>query len=204
MIEKFTIAAFDFDDTITRKCTFVGIMVHLVGLDKFLLKMIKLLPDVILYKLGIMSNNDIKLRMFTRFFAGMKENEYKDFCKRYSEEVVSKIIAEKAKEKIDWHKTNGHKLVIITASMEDWVKPWADSNNFDAVLSTRPEIKEGFLTGEFENRNCFGEEKVKRLLEIYPNREDYVLYAYGDSDGDKALLEYADYPSFNFVEGRTG
>lgn len=204
MMEKYTIAAFDFDDTITRKCTFVGIMVYLVGLDKFLLKMAVLLPDVISYKLGYLSNSAIKKKMFTRFFAGMKESDYKKFCRQYSEKVVDSIVAEKAREKIRWHKENGHKLVIVTASMEDWIKPWAEKNDFELVLSTKPEVKEGLLTGDFANNNCFGEEKVKRLLEKYPNRKEYILYAYGDSDGDKALLEYADYPVFNFVEGRTG
>jgi phosphoserine phosphatase len=35
-------------------------------------------------------------------------------------------------------------------------------------------------------------EKVNRLKELYPERETYHLMAYGDSRGDKELLDYAD------------
>lgn len=33
---------------------------------------------------------------------------------------------------------------------------------------------------------------MRRLLEIEPNRKEYILVAYGDSQGDKELLEFAD------------
>ena len=50
----------------------------------------------------------------------------------------------------------------------------------------------GLLTGRFKTANCSGQEKVNRLLEIEPHREDYYLYAYGNSTGDKEMLEMAD------------
>lgn len=40
--------------------------------------------------------------------------------------------------------------------------------------------------------NCYGAEKVHRLLEIFPQRDSYTLVAYGNSDGDIPLLEFAD------------
>jgi hypothetical protein len=33
---------------------------------------------------------------------------------------------------------------------------------------------------------------VNRLLLIEPHREDYYLYAYGNSTGDKEILSFAD------------
>jgi len=33
---------------------------------------------------------------------------------------------------------------------------------------------------------------VNRLLEVEPHREEYFLYAYGNSSGDKELLFFAD------------
>lgn len=203
MNNKYTIAAFDFDDTITKKCTFVDIIIHAKGYTHFLLGMTSLLPDVVLYKLGLMSNYLVKKKMFTRFFAGIDKKEYNSFCEDYSLNKIDPILHHKAKEKIAWHKSQGHKLLIVTASMEEWIKPWALKNGFEDVLSTKPEIINDKLTGDFKNKNCFGQEKVNRLKEKYPNREEYYLYAYGDSDGDKALLEYADLPSYNYKEGCT-
>ena len=53
------------------------------------------------------------------------------------------------------------------------------------------------MTGNFLSRNCYGEEKVRRLLELEPNRNSYILYAYGDSKGDKELIEFADKGWYN-------
>lgn len=51
---------------------------------------------------------------------------------------------------------------------------------------------EGKLTGRFSSPNCYGAQKVDRLLEVYPQGNISYLYAYGDSQGDKELLEFAD------------
>jgi phosphoserine phosphatase len=58
-------------------------------------------------------------------------------------------------------------------------------------LCTKVEVKEGRLTGRFLTKNCFGKQKVVRLQELYPDRKEMVLTAYGDSRGDKEMLDYA-------------
>lgn len=68
-------------------------------------------------------------------------------------------------------------------------------NNTEApiiILGTKPEITGGRLTGRFATPNCYGKEKVNRLLALYPHREKYRLIAFGDSRGDKELLTAAD------------
>ena len=53
------------------------------------------------------------------------------------------------------------------------------------------EEREGVLTGRFLTKNCYGEEKVTRLLQLFPERTQYWLTAYGDSRGDFELLDFA-------------
>ncbi|MDR2690839.1 MAG: hypothetical protein LBB73_00825, partial [Dysgonamonadaceae bacterium] len=50
----------------------------------------------------------------------------------------------------------------------------------------------GLLTGYFSTKNCYGREKVIRLLEKEPDRNTYTLFVYGDSRGDKELMIFAD------------
>jgi phosphoserine phosphatase len=64
------------------------------------------------------------------------------------------------------------------------------------VVGTQIEVKDGRLTGRFLTKNCYGQEKVNRLLSLYPHRQDYCLVAYGDSRGDKELLSFADESHF--------
>lgn len=83
----------------------------------------------------------------------------------------------------------GAEVVIISASIDNWVQPFFPSVK---VLGTQVEVRDGRLTGRFLSSNCFGQEKVNRLLTVYPQRSDYHLTAYGDSKGDRELLAFAD------------
>lgn len=47
------------------------------------------------------------------------------------------------------------------------------------------------LRGVLSQKNCYGEEKVRRLIQTYPGRNSYWLAAYGDSRGDFELLDFA-------------
>ena len=66
------------------------------------------------------------------------------------------------------------------------------------VLATKIETnKKGLLTGKFLSKNCYGQEKVNRLLELFPDRNNYILIAYGDSPGDKEFIELSDKGYYN-------
>ena len=86
---------------------------------------------------------------------------------------------------------DGAEVLIVSASIDNWVRPFF-KNHVPMVLGTQIEVKDGLLTGRFLTKNCYGQEKVNRILALYPNREDYHLTAYGDSRGDKELLAFAD------------
>ena len=83
----------------------------------------------------------------------------------------------------------GAVVLIVSASIDNWVMPFFPSVQ---VMGTQIEVNDGRLTGRFLTRNCYGQEKVNRILECYPHREDYHLTAYGDSRGDQELLAFAD------------
>ena len=51
----------------------------------------------------------------------------------------------------------------------------------------------GRCRGTLDAPNCRGPEKVNRLLARFGAKPD-VLYAYGDSSGDRDLLALADHP----------
>ena len=52
------------------------------------------------------------------------------------------------------------------------------------------------MTGNFIGNNCYGQEKVNRLLTSQPDRDEYTLIAFGDSRGDRELLAIADESHF--------
>jgi HAD-superfamily subfamily IB hydrolase, TIGR01490 len=109
----------------------------------------------------------------------------------FAAEVVASHLRPDTRERLEWHRGEGHQLVIVSASPELYVAPIGRRLEVDAVLATRLEVgSDGRLTGRFAGRNCRGGEKAIRLRE-YLGAETPVLFAYGDSRGDRELLAMA-------------
>lgn len=185
------LALIDFDGTITTDDSLIKFIRYVVGDLKTLWGMILLSPMLITYKLKFIPNYKAKQIMLSYFFKGMDEKQFQKAAKEYSLKHIDTILRPQAIKKIAWHKEQGHTVVVVSASIECWLKPWCDKNNLN-LIATKIEIKDGLVTGKLLTKNCYGIEKANRVKEVY-NLSDYdYIYAYGDSRGDKELLELAD------------
>ncbi|MDX1956231.1 MAG: haloacid dehalogenase-like hydrolase, partial [Chitinophagaceae bacterium] len=52
------------------------------------------------------------------------------------------------------------------------------------------------ITGKLEGKNCNGEQKVVRIKEQFNLDEYKEIFAYGDSKGDRPMLQLATHPSY--------
>lgn len=187
------IAAFDFDGTLTRRDTLPAFIRFSKGLPLLYGGLLLLSPMLVAYKLGLVSNARAKQRLFSFFFKDMTLKEFDTTCEAFCREQAARLLRPSAVTCIGQHLALGDRVVIVSASLENWVKPFARTLHVGHVLGTQPETSpDGRLTGRFLTRNCHGQEKVKRLLVLFPERESYRLLAYGDSRGDKELLAFAD------------
>ena len=184
------IAFFDFDGTITTDDSLLKFIRFVVGDRRFLLGLVVLSPMLVLYKLKLIPNYKAKQYLLSWFFKGMRKVDFLKVANEYSLVHLDKILRLKAIEKINWHKNQGHKVVVVSASIECWLRPWCEKNGLE-LLATKLEIKDDIVTGKLLSKNCYGVEKVNRIKELY-NLEKYdYIYAYGDSSGDKQMLEFA-------------
>lgn len=192
---KNVVAAFDFDGTITTKDTLFHFAKFVLGWFKFAVALLFFLPTAFKLFTKQMSNAKAKEVLFTLFFKSFEIEKLQEYSKQYANEI-DKILNKEALEKINYHKSKGHKLTIVSASVEIWIVPWAQKMGFEKVIATKAEIQNGKITGNFASANCNGPEKPVRFLEQYPERKEYQLYAYGDTTGDLPLLKLADYPFY--------
>lgn len=184
--------AFDFDGTITTKDTFIAFIRFVKGDLRTFLGLLLYAPILIMMKLKLYPNWKAKQQLFTYFFKGMNIKEFKLKCNEFARHNKA-LIRPLALIEIQKALKEGEKVIIITASIDMWVRPFFSELDKDIrIVGTKIEEKEGKVTGHFITRNCYGAEKVNRLKEIMPNRNSYELISYGDSRGDKELLEYAD------------
>ena len=193
------IAAFDFDGTITRKDTLIEFLRFAGGNARLYAVFALYSPLLVLMKLKLYSNQKAKEKIFAHYFKSMPIEQFDNLCRRFYEQKGLALIYAEAKSQIAKHKEQGDEVVIISASLENWVCHFAEAWKADKLLATQVEVEDGKLTGHFFTANCYGKEKVNRLLSVYPERNKYYLMAYGDSRGDKELLQFADeqhYKSF--------
>jgi HAD superfamily hydrolase (TIGR01490 family) len=108
----------------------------------------------------------------------------------YSISQIDYIVRPKAIDRLCWHTEQGHKVVIVSASIECWLAPWCKKNGFE-LLATKLEVKNGVVTGNLLGSNCFGIEKVNRIKDKYDLSQFNYIYAYGDSKGDIQMLDLA-------------
>ncbi len=155
--------------------------------------MIRLSPRLLEWKLGLITNSEAKRWLFARFFAGMPEREFNDICLRYFRAAWPRIIRKGAVRAVHKHLAAGDTVVIVSASPESWVRPFADALGIDTVIATEVAVNpDGTIADHFASPNCHGPEKVRRLSEIFGDKSSYHLTSYGDSRGDREMLALAD------------
>lgn len=189
------IAVFDFDGTITTVDTLFDFIRFYYGFPRLIVGLFVLSPILILFKLGFIPNDKAKELLFSYFFKGKTLSEFNAICEKYKNRI-NQTLRSQAIDKIRFHQQQGHIVLINSASIYNWILPWAQSVGIEKVVGTEIEVKEGVITGKFKGENCYGVEKVKRFLELYPYRDTYQLYVYGDSSGDKPFLDIADFPFY--------
>lgn len=197
---KDIIVAFDFDGTITKGDTFLDFAFHAVPKIRFMLGLILYSPVLGLFLLGVIPGGWVKQKLFSFYYRGWTKEEYKEKTAKYWNQYFSVKVRAKAIDSINKFKTAGQTVVIVSASPDLFLNIFASRLGIDSkyVIGTKIEVVDGILTGFFCGDNCKGKEKVRRLIKVFPNREEYHLIAYGDSKGDKDLLDFADDSYYKF------
>lgn len=182
------IYAFDFDGTLTTKDTLIEFIRYAKGSMALGLGFMRYAHLLVLMKIGLYPNYKAKQKVFAHFFKDTTLDDFNALCKAFAASS-SHLLRPNAIEAIDQATKEGSEVLIVSASIDNWVQPFFPQVK---VVGTQIEVIDGKLTGRFLSKNCYGQEKVNRILSLYPNRQDYHLTAYGDSRGDKEMLAFAD------------
>ena len=112
------------------------------------------------------------------------------------DEMISPIVFAEALELFEEHHRAGRKVVIVSSSPEEVVKPIGAFLGVDDVISTRARIDEnGFYTGELEFY-AYGPHKAEAIHEFAAKHGTDLSesYAYSDSITDVPMLAAVGHP----------
>ena len=192
------VAAFDFDGTITRRDSFLFFLWKNSKPFPFIINLLKSTFPLLLFLFGKIGRQPLKEKYITLFFKGETLEKMEQRGNKFAEEELFKIVKKSALKKIEWHRKRGDRLILISASLDIYLKPWAKEQGFHDTLSSLLEIdSQSRVTGKLLGKNCRGQEKVSQLKKLIGEKENYELWAYGDSDGDEDLLQFADHQFYS-------
>jgi phosphatidylglycerophosphatase C len=191
------VAAFDFDGTLTHGDSLRHFIPFVRGWPRTLLGYVLISPWLLGFVLHLVSRTHAKERVLRHFFGGWPQARLQEHGERFAREAIPGLLKPEAVAAFRNHQAAGHRCVLISASPDVYLHPWAQAMGFDhALTSELVTDAEGAVTGRLRDGNCWGPEKTRRLLAWLGERDGYEIYAYGDSRGDRELLALADHPGY--------
>jgi phosphatidylglycerophosphatase C len=188
--ERNKLALFDFDGTLTRHDTMLAFISFAVGKRKLFQSLLLLSPILILTKLGFYDAEKAKKKLLALHFKGMTKDELELKAARFCATTLPTLFRDEGLEKLAFHRSKGHVVYVVTASLDLWVEPWLATQNLNG-LCTQIAYTDGTFMGEFATPNNNGPEKAKRIRAAMDLDQFGRIYAYGDSKGDREMFALA-------------
>jgi HAD superfamily hydrolase (TIGR01490 family) len=184
------LALFDFDGTVTRSDTWTPFMRLAVRPARLLLGQVLLAPMVLAYRAGIVSASKARQAAARVGFYGENAAALRELGAGYAATVLPGTIRPAALDRIEWHRRQGDEVVIVSASLDVYIRPWCEAQGLDYICTTLEEHG-GRLTGRYVDGDCAGAEKARRIQLRYELSRYPVIFGYGDSGEDRPMLDLA-------------
>lgn len=187
---------FDFDGTLTYKDT-MFMYLKFYDSTKYRIQFLRHVPLFILLKLKLAETEKVKKSFIGSILRGQTQEKIEQKSKQFFEQHYPKIVRENALDFIKNIDRNNTQSLLVTASLDIWVKPFAEELKMELV-STRAEFKNGVFTGNFVGKNCNGKEKLIRIKEEINDSKYDKIIAFGDTSGDRPMLKWANEGHYQF------
>ncbi|HOO63628.1 MAG TPA: HAD-IB family hydrolase [Synergistaceae bacterium] len=195
------LALFDFDKTLSDRDTLFDFHCCHFGTFRVYSWALRHFPTLLGCPLGWSDRGAVKQAFLRHFWKGVPYEDFAQAAHKYSLEKMPRTLRPRALEVLQKHLERGDRVLVISASIKEWLEPWCFDAGISQVLGTEMEVRDGVLTGSLQTPNCRGPEKIRRLREVLLPEEYSPIYAYGDSDGDKEMLALADFPVYRWRTG---
>ncbi|WP_216936805.1 MULTISPECIES: HAD-IB family phosphatase [unclassified Acinetobacter] len=192
-----TLVLFDFDGTLYPHDSFTGFIFYALRKRHIVKRGIQILPWIQAYYLKLYPAHRMRPKLYASMFKESDAEEILQLAQDYAQQLMLKLNS-KLLDQLRQHQQLGHEVVLVSASLDLYLKPVCTYLNIDLICS-EVEIKAGEITGFYQTPDCSNQQKKLRILEKYKLQDYAEIYAYGNSDEDKEMLSLAHHC---YLEGR--
>ena len=185
-------AFFDFDETLldieSSRLGFHYLWERRLVSPGFILKV---LTANIFYKRHWLSDEKMAMIMI-KFYRNRHLEDFQQGAVSFYQDYLKPHLAPNIRARVDKHRLQGHRLILISGSVRYMLEPVAEDLGFDHLLCTDLEIGgDGLLTGRAKGPICLNSNKrlLAEMLARNVNIELASSYAYGNHQSDLPLLE---------------
>lgn len=106
-------------------------------------------------------------------------------------------ITQEARDSIQWHKTHGHRVVLVTATIAPMAEAMAEILGMDEVYGCGPELREGILSGSERGWSVPRRKGKIAIVESDASAHGHDLeqcYGYGNTMADSWFMRITGHP----------
>ncbi|EJN6826650.1 HAD family hydrolase [Vibrio cidicii] len=196
------LALFDFDGTLTNEDMFSLFLNHSAsGTRKWMGRMV-IAPFYLLYKANLLPSHLMRPIASWIAFKGRREASLQVIGKQFAREVISRYLRPEAMAKLAWHQQRGDRIILVSASLDLYLRHWCDAQGID-LLCSEMAVRQGRYTGKYQQGDCSRKQKVQRVKQHCRLSDYSKIYAYGDTEEDRLMLNLADEAYMNWQRVRT-
>jgi phosphatidylglycerophosphatase C len=186
-----SLAFFDFDGTLTTEDTILPLGMFLTRTkSRRYLAAARLLALMALLKARVISNDRFKRRFCELLLKGEASDRIDALCRAFADQYVQRILNEPVVRRFREHRRAGDEVYIVSSNFGFVLRALERQLPADGVIATEPDVESGQYTGRLRGAACDGAEKLSRVVSRFGPERVRQAAAYGDSRGDRPLLEF--------------
>jgi phosphatidylglycerophosphatase C len=178
------VAVWDVDGTLVLGDTLLPFLRRFVGAVR--------LGRIVLGAVARSDRPTAKAAVLQQVLGGRRLADVDVVARAYVLDLVVQRLRPDSLRRWQWHREQGHRLVLASASLDLYLRHLGNLLSADAVISTRMNVVNGWLTGVLATPNCRGAEKARRVSEYLRDHPASQVWVYGNGAADLPTLALAD------------
>jgi len=189
------LAVFDLDGTITHRDTLLPyVMGFPMSAPRKYLGMLCLFWTVPLFVLRLRDHADAKQAFVRSTLRGQSRSRIQAYTAEFVPAVIKSGVFADALARIEQHRQQGARLVLMSASTDLYVPAFGEALGFDEVICTGVQWDGDRLDGRLTTPNRRGTEKTRCFEALRRAHPGVVTAAYGNAGSDLDHMRLADQP----------